>query len=652
MKRRQFLMTALLVLITTAFVFTGCGMKTTVKTLESLSVNADNAKVEYFAGEEFDPNGIIVTARFQVANSTTDKDIALNSSEYTVDSSAFNTNQVGKYDIIISYTYEEVTKTATYQVTVTKGAYDGLAIELGEGMQEEYLLTQATATIDTTKIIVKETNALGDLIDQPISGYTTALYQGKDQIQLTDGVANVTAGVYQIWVYSPSKMEQDYIRKAFVTIYVLDRVETLAFNEGTLTQPAGSDEITATWTFIVTYKSGATKQVTASDLNFVQKVDTSAEGENLVATVNYEEKDLKGETYTTPNLEVNYTVTKKQSTATVTNEYNFSLDALIAEIEKDTGVSPAANKTALKDSYFTGVNSFITFIGTGASSDQYRTDSKGCFEIKAAVLQVTFEGTGTLSFSVASTGGNNKSRFALKDAKDNYLTATSYEGATKVEGDEEGSYEVAGTTFVTLSYEIKEPGTYSIVSVYKTTGRGGRIKTISMVDTIVGEDEGEGEDEKLVPEYIYGVSGDITADMATNTATTADYVWYSSENVIATILTNSKIKSTSNVLSINGKDVQATIGVNTAGAVTTSKKAIKLQLSKATKITVYYVLGGTSARSLVLSNGTENLYTGESYSNDTATVREDVINNLSAGTYYLGANTGGMTILCIVIEYI
>ena len=168
----------------------------------------------------------------------------------------------------------------------------------------------------------------------------------------------------------------------------------------------------------------------------------------------------------------------------VTDTFNFSITELAAEIATQTGVATAADKTALKAEYFTGNNAFLTLGGSLGSSDQYRTSGSGCFELKKGTLSVTFQGTGTLTISFASTGSSNVSYAGVKFGTEIIAPTTVGAGATALTADGfVNVYSVTGTEFVTLSYEITQPGTYTICSFQDATvTRGTRFQTIGMVD--------------------------------------------------------------------------------------------------------------------------------------------------------------------------
>lgn len=80
------------------------------KTLKSISVTKPN-KTEYSIGESFNSSGMVVKATYSDGSNET-----LSSGSYTV--SGFTSSSAGKKTITVSYTYGDVTKTATFSVTV------------------------------------------------------------------------------------------------------------------------------------------------------------------------------------------------------------------------------------------------------------------------------------------------------------------------------------------------------------------------------------------------------------------------------------------------------------------------------------------------------------------------------------------------------
>ena len=79
---------------------------------ESISLSGDY-KTEFKVGDTFTSEGLVVTAHYDGKD---DEEVT----GFEVDSTAVNMNEAGIYTVTVSYTVEEVTNSATYQVTVTE----------------------------------------------------------------------------------------------------------------------------------------------------------------------------------------------------------------------------------------------------------------------------------------------------------------------------------------------------------------------------------------------------------------------------------------------------------------------------------------------------------------------------------------------------
>ncbi len=89
--------------------------------LQSITLNTDNVKTDYYTGQNFDSLNLIVTATFKKSDQkdTYTEDV---SESAVIDSSAFKKNAIGTYAINVSYTYEEQTKSASYNVKVSEAS--------------------------------------------------------------------------------------------------------------------------------------------------------------------------------------------------------------------------------------------------------------------------------------------------------------------------------------------------------------------------------------------------------------------------------------------------------------------------------------------------------------------------------------------------
>lgn len=291
--------------------------KTDKPSLESLTLNTDGVTKQFFIGGEFTSEGLVVTANIQHTRPKELEQKVLTAEEYTIDSSAFDSTKAGECVIKVSYTYGEQTAESSYSVEVFGQLYEGLEVTLASDVSDTIILsrTKRSATIDVSKIVVKEVDENGVVIDTPISGYTAELYNKGEKIELTDNKATVDeGGAYQIWASKPSSKIQGYTLRGFVRIYVMNALRSLEVNQAgaVFTQPAGRvDVMSPNWTYTLTYANDKTEQLTASDVvvNGVNPKVGSTVAKTV--TITYSSVNAKGESVTI----------NTQQSVTVTGEY-------------------------------------------------------------------------------------------------------------------------------------------------------------------------------------------------------------------------------------------------------------------------------------------------------------------------------------------
>ena len=466
----------------------GCGNS---KKLQTLNVDTSNAKTEYFVGQEFTAEGIVVTASLGKSETEIKETVTLNANEYTVDSSAYNKDEAGTYSIKVSYTLKDVTLEKSYDVTVSVVNFDGLKVTLADGTSDTVTLSAeaTTALIDVTKIVVNEINPSDGTVGNVTTEYSVALYKGEEKITLTDNKANVGGGVYQIWVSKASEVVADSTRESFVNVYVVDDLSSIALKDGaTLTQDAGEDVISATWNFTATYASGATKELTIADVT-IEDLNTGLPGTRS-ATVTYTDVNATG-AETSKSVEVAYVINVigtvvRNSLAVEGTTWAYTADTDLAQTDFS-----ASDK------------SFITLLG-GTHKFRPGTDD-GCLEIKNDAMSVTFTGSGTLTIQARSTGNANKSSIAVKGSDGKYVKGTyTSENVTpgKVGTTSENIY-VVTSSYNEIVFTIDKADTYTICNVGSVetdtetvpTGRNTRIKLIETMDII--HEEGEVTDHNF-----------------------------------------------------------------------------------------------------------------------------------------------------------
>ncbi len=474
--------------------------------LNSISVNATGAKTTYDLDEDFSYEGIKVS--IVKKNNATDELLpaeeisvadCIADGSLVVDSSRFKKGVAGEYTIRVNYTFESVRKTGNYVVTVKKSA--GMAMEK-EATEYEFVSGGVVINVDDITIHMAGANGIrGEALTA--NQYTLTYFKGEDEVAPTDGQFKVNeAGIYQIWAevkgYTIPGSDEKVDVKNFVLVYVNDQLESIAIKsgEGVFTQDKGiTDEMSSTWKFILTYKSGATKEIASNaeglDISGIVPETVTEEGK---ATVTYTETNAKGEEKTV-TAEVAYKITEPQAVGPVVNNYALDLTAYNAN----------ADKLELDDTTLVGNNAFLKRFNAPAGDDRNfaavaRTNENKVTDLADAVcesiefkyeaLGVNFLGTGTLKVTFCSTGGSNNSDFALIGLDGNYVVPAN---AAAVEANKtaDGVYKVLGTkaNAITLEYNITEAGTYTFSSAIDDAncGRNTRILAIEMTDKVGGQ---------------------------------------------------------------------------------------------------------------------------------------------------------------------
>ncbi len=134
--------------------------------LTQLSCAAGSAKTKYSLGEEFEYDGIYVSAVYA------DKTVkSLKKGQYTVDYSNFRSDKEGTYDIHVIFTQGTIRKTATYQVTVAS---------ILNKLSEKYLLGISASGMKTNYLFNEELDTTGLKV--------VATYSDNSEVDVTDKV--------------------------------------------------------------------------------------------------------------------------------------------------------------------------------------------------------------------------------------------------------------------------------------------------------------------------------------------------------------------------------------------------------------------------------------------------------------------------------
>lgn len=459
--------------------------------LISIEIDTLNVQTSFEYGEKFSSENLAVTATLRDIDTGEESRSDVTRSA-KVDSTNYNANSVGTYDIHVSYTHAGVTRTASYKVSVKpkEPPFSGLTVEYASGYSDRVTLaTGISVTMIVPELVVKKVGDDGIVDETPLSEseYRTELYLGNEK----QNGWMVGGGAYEIRVYLVS----DPNVFCGIVYYVIDNLFSIAWNstaagtQTTIERWSSDKEVIAmahTWSFTATYVSGATKTVTVADEGVSYDCNVDTAGVKQVS-VSYVDDNAIGQTI---GKSTNVTITVSDIDADITS-YDYNLDELTSEMKSALDRDTLGDNLQLHSSYFTGKNSFLTFIEDGSSSaDQYR--SSGLIEIKGGRLQVEFQGKGAIEIEFSSTGSSNTSGLVLIDKDGKYVSGRVKEGNAvelaedDADGNLKGLFTVTGTGHVTIRFFVEEPGIYTIYSLYSSgSTRGCRLYGIHMTDVVM-----------------------------------------------------------------------------------------------------------------------------------------------------------------------
>ena len=390
-----------------------------------LILDESGAKKMFGIGEEFSSDGLKATAFDYDYSAQKELEPYDVTASISVDSSAYNAEVAGSYEIVVSYTKDETTIQASYNVSVKIGA--GLDIVLPEDAVVDANgamsvdLQKGGTTVDFGDWVVNQVNANGDVDKVVTKDITFEVYNAATPVAVNGTSFTATeGGAYNVWAvlegYQLPDSEETFTLKSFVIIYVMDSLKSITFNadaSGTLvTQPAGSDIISKTWTFTATYSSGATKQLTAEDV-VIEGLTTTAVTAAGVANVSYTEPNAKGDSMSA-NTTVNYTITEAVGGDGVT---------VIIDSEEISALSSTITETKIND--------YISITASADKSVSVDSNSK-TYEDKSFTHRIKLGGEGTnVQRSLKLITAEDNARiiiYAMSSSSSESRTAALYDG--------------------------------------------------------------------------------------------------------------------------------------------------------------------------------------------------------------------------------
>lgn len=348
-----------------------------------------------------------------------------------------------------------------------------VGIEMNKTVTEYVLDGTATAAISLDDISVNLVRSDGADAGA-LEDYTLKCYKGQTELT-EEQMAAAGEGAYNIWAEAEIDSNGTTVKvDSFVVVYVVDEIVSLSFDAeaaGTVTtqQTSVTDEMSATWNFKATFKSGDVRTLTAEDVE-IENLNTTSATDEGVANISYVYTNAKGEDKEVETT-VNYTVTAPQGggeQTSVTGVYNAS-EAVAGDIVSDTVI---IEETGIKATVLATSSSKVTIDGNEKEIDGFtftqRMKLGGSGKVDSRSIKIEVQSAATITvYAISSSGTADQEHrpLALKDS-----TFATIDDTQQVD-----------ENLVKLTYTIAEAGTYYLAS----TNSGINIYYISI--TTVGQ---------------------------------------------------------------------------------------------------------------------------------------------------------------------
>lgn len=402
--------------------------------LVGLNIGTSSVKKEYVIGDAFTSDGITVNAVFRdkQSGSESSQEVLSDDPALTIDDSGFNSAQTGTYTIYVGYTFDDITRWASYEVTVTSVISGVHGIELSK-TKVEYDVAVGTQpeviNIDDLTVNAVETDGtLGEVITE---GITYKYFFEGNEIA-PEEMTNANVRTFQIWAYVDyTAGSETYTMSDFVLVTVVgDEIYEMSLASGTTSQPQGyTQTMTADWKFSATYTLTGAHEIDLSAATVgtqpgqytVTGINTAvAGGGTAIVTYYY----ALGEETVSFSCEVNYTITE----ATQAAQFGAIID--ISAGTADQAELPAATHviTAVANGD-TMVENMVVSNGISGVNSENKAGANGEGKLygrvqfgttKGLTLYMAGPATITLYARYGSSGGGS-SYFVLQDTAYNVV---------------------------------------------------------------------------------------------------------------------------------------------------------------------------------------------------------------------------------------
>lgn len=231
--------------------------------LSSITADTTNVKKQFYLGDEFTTEGLVVTANYVRYEEGTPVPVPVVVDNYFVDSSDVDMNTCGTYPVTITFRQERKIVTATYDITVVSSALVEANIKYAGGLEVLYdgeakleLLLGATYTFQGNKVKAKiHYLQAGKEVDQPVAVPYTYLEIDSSSVN-TSKVGTYMVKYKYTEVLSLNGQNYKNIVTSYTLVNVTNPVTKIEKISGQTTFAASTKELDLTqWQIAITRKN-------------------------------------------------------------------------------------------------------------------------------------------------------------------------------------------------------------------------------------------------------------------------------------------------------------------------------------------------------------------------------------------------------------
>jgi hypothetical protein len=678
------------------------------ETLLSIDVNTSNAKTEYFVGDDFSANGLVVTASIQSSDKDTPETKTLNSAQYTLDKSAYSSKKIGTYTIGVSYTLGDVTKTSEYSVEVMQlsaiiNSDNAKTLYLvGEEFSSEGLTATATLTRESGASNVEVTSLI------PATNVFNNAEEGTYKIPVT-----VSAHGGSVVAYYPVTV---IASRDGLNVTLADDVEdTIELSASKTSASISTESLVVKKTdnygnVLDTALTSSDYTVKVYDTNQNEVADTSSISVGGAYQIWAYANSDKNENYQLKGFALVYILNdvksiEAKSTGKFTqvagnDEISSTWEYTVTYANGATATLSAEEVDATLDTKTVGADkkATVSYTETNCKGTKKTVTCEVAYSVTEATESTTIEATANIS-TLVSAGTLSEATYSENVKLADGITLTAESGKTvsvdkntkSVDGlDFTHRLKLAGAGSATSrSIKIEVAGA-SKITVYMMSSSSSEDRSVGLYDStftlVEGSTQAVGGSSLTMYEYTASAAGIYYIAAVTggtnvyyvNVVTTieANSTPSSSEPVVANISTlvsagtlseatysenveladcitltaesGKTVAVDKNTKSIDGYDF--THRLKLAGAGSATSRSIKIEATGASKITVYMMSSSSSEdRSVGLYDSTFTLVEGSTQSVGGSAIAKYEYTVSAAGTYYIAAVTGGTNVYCVVV---